>query len=112
MELKLRPLPAIAETDKVDGMADRADREREIRDLYTQLSALFPGVDATKEPTFTPVSRASISNPGMEALNAQRMSSIGAQMQGSSAPSPASSAHQTTPQMATLAGLPSTSAAE
>lgn len=109
LNLKLRPMMATPDSDKIDGGADRQERDKIIKDLYQKLHALFPGVDPTKEPVYNPVSKAGGPNPGMEALNAQRMASMGAQMQGSSAPSPASSAHHTTPQMATMPGLPSTS---
>lgn len=99
------------DSDKIDGGADRGERDKIIKDLYQKLHALFPGLDPTKEPVYTPVSKPGGMNPGMDALNAQRMASMGAQMQGTSAPSPISSVHQTTPQMATVPGLLSTSSA-
>lgn len=109
MDLKLRPMPATADSEVLDGGADRAERDKMLKDLYEKLRALFPGFDHTKEPFLTHTPKTGGPNPGMEALNAQRLASMGAQMQGSSAPSPVSSVHQTTPQMATVSGPPSTS---
>lgn len=103
LDLKLRTVPATAENEELDGATDREEREKGIKDLYERLQVLFPGVDHTKEPTST---------PAMDAIqNAQRKASMGAQMQGSSAPSPVSSVHQTTPKMSTVSGPPSTSSA-
>ncbi|KAJ4385499.1 hypothetical protein N0V93_009927 [Gnomoniopsis smithogilvyi] len=111
LNLKLRPMMATSDSEKIDGGADREERDKIIKELYQKLHALFPGLDPNKEPVYTPVSKAGGPNPGMEAFNAQRMASMGAQMQGSSAPSPVSSAHHTTPQMATMPGPPSTMSA-
>lgn len=111
LNLKLRPMTATPDSEKIDGGADRIERDKIIKELYQKLHVLFPGLDPTKEPVYTPVSKAGGPNPGMEALNAQRMASMGAQMQGNSAPSPVSSAHHTTPQMATMPGPPSTTSA-
>lgn len=111
LNLKLRPMMATPDSDRIDGGADREERKRIIRDLYLKLHALFPGLDPTKEPVYTPVSKPGGPNSGMEAHNVPRMSSMGAQMQSSTAPSPVSSTHQTTPQMATVSGPPSTSLA-
>lgn len=105
-------MPPTAENSEVlDGGADRAERDKMLKDMYEKVRGLFPGFDHTKEPFLPPAPKTGGPNPGMEAMNAQRMASMGAQMQGSSAPSPVSSVHQTTPQMATMSGVPSTSSA-
>lgn len=109
MDLKLRRMPPDADNEELDGAADREEREKIIKDLYERLQTLFPGVDPAKEPTMPAAPKTGGPNPGTEGMGPQRMASIGAQMQGSSAPSPASSVNQTTPQVATVSEPPSIS---
>ncbi|KAF3766833.1 hypothetical protein M406DRAFT_355377 [Cryphonectria parasitica EP155] len=110
-KLKLRPMPSATDAEKADPIADRAERDAYIRELYKKLHTLFPGIDPTKEPVYRPQPRPGVPNPAIAAQNAQRLASMAAaqgQMQMNSAPSPAPSTHQMTPQMATIQGLPST----
>lgn len=114
LKLKFRPMPAPApaapDAEKVDGGEGREEREKYMKEQYQKLHMLFPGIDPTKEPTFRPMARQP-PNPAMVAQNAHPMASMGGahgQMMASSAPSPVSSAHQTTPQMANMPGPPST----
>lgn len=113
LKLKYRfptPVPGV-DGDKIDGGEGREEREKHLKEEYQKLSALFPGIDPTKEPTFRPMVRP---NPGMAGQNSQQMGQMGhmggsqGPMQGHSAPSPVSSSHQTTPHMATMPGPPST----
>ncbi|KUI63756.1 hypothetical protein VM1G_10548 [Cytospora mali] len=111
LKLKLRPIVATPDAEKVDGSADREERENIIKEQYQKLQALFPGIDPNKVPTLRP-------QQSMGAPNSvQRAASIGTpqgQNQVSSAPSPVSSAQQGTPQMsigsAPTSSLPMTSA--
>lgn len=111
LKIRFRPLAPTPEAEKVDGGVDREERVKYIREQYQKLQALFPGIDPTKEPTFRPQPKPGPPNPAMAMQNAQRMASMGAmqghmqgQMQSHAAPSPVSSAHQTTPQMSTVSG--------
>jgi len=49
LSLKLKTQPG-AET--ADPAAERADRDRGLKNLYARLQALFPGIDPRKEPAF------------------------------------------------------------
>ncbi|ROW04531.1 hypothetical protein VMCG_04999 [Cytospora schulzeri] len=105
LKLKLRPIAPTPDAEKVDGSADREERENIIKEQYQKLQALFPGVDPNKVPTLRPQQNPGAPNPAAALQNAQRTASIGAsqgQMQVNSAPSPAPSAQQSTPQMSTV----------
>ncbi|KAK7721027.1 hypothetical protein SLS64_001321 [Diaporthe eres] len=100
MRLKLRPMPATPDAEKVDGSGDREDREKLMREQYQKLQTLFPGIDPNNVPVSRPQPKPGAANPAMAMQNAQRMGSLG------SIPipqSPASSAHHGTPQMSNAA---------
>ncbi|ROW00918.1 hypothetical protein VSDG_02662 [Cytospora chrysosperma] len=105
LKLKLRPIAPTPDAEKVDGSADREERENIIKEQYQKLQALFPGIDPNKVPNLRPQPNPGAPNPAAALQNAQRAASIGApqgQMHVSSAPSPAPSAQQGTPQMSTV----------
>ncbi|KAK7403665.1 hypothetical protein QQX98_010547 [Neonectria punicea] len=54
LSLKLRPLAATPDgsENNIDPVADRDERDRSIKDLYTRLQAVFPGFDPKKEPLY------------------------------------------------------------
>ncbi|KAK8931892.1 hypothetical protein VCV18_000421 [Metarhizium anisopliae] len=56
LSLKLRAAPIRAEGQdaNIDPVADRAERDQSIKDLYRRLQAVFPGFDPKKEPVFRP----------------------------------------------------------
>lgn len=102
MRLRLRPMPATPDAEKVDGSGDREDREKLMTEQYQKLQSLFPGIDPNNLPVSRPQPKPGAANPAMAMQNAQRMGSLG------SIPipipqSPASSAHHGTPQMANAA---------
>jgi hypothetical protein len=105
LKLKLRPIAPTPDAEKVDGSADREERENIIKEQYQKLQALFPGIDPNKVPNLRPQQNPGAPNPAAALQNAQRAASIGAsqgQLHVSSAPSPAPSAQQGTPQMSTV----------
>ncbi|KAJ0114513.1 hypothetical protein J7T55_004756 [Diaporthe amygdali] len=100
LRLKLRPMAATPDAEKVDGSADREEREKLMREQYQKLQTLFPGIDPNNVPVSRPQMKPGAANPAMAMQNAQRMGSLG------SIPipqSPASSAHHGTPQMSNAA---------
>lgn len=56
LNLNLRPRaqPSTAEGSdaKVDPVVDREERDKTIKDLYSRLQAVFPGLDPKKEPPY------------------------------------------------------------
>ncbi|KPM39782.1 hypothetical protein AK830_g6757 [Neonectria ditissima] len=54
LSLKLRPIAAGADgaENNIDPVADRDERDRSIKDLYSRLQAVFPGFDPKKEPLY------------------------------------------------------------
>ncbi|KAK7748619.1 hypothetical protein SLS53_000640 [Cytospora paraplurivora] len=95
LKLKLRPIAPTPDAEKVDGSADREERENIIKEQYQKLQALFPGVDPNKVPIIRPQQNPGAPNPAAALHNAQRAASIGMSHgpnQVISAPSPVSSA--------------------
>ncbi|KAL1858915.1 hypothetical protein Daus18300_009784 [Diaporthe australafricana] len=100
LRLKLRPMAATPDAEKVDGSGDREEREKLMREQYQKLQTLFPGIDPNNVPMSRPQMKPGATNPAMAMQNAQRMGSLG------SIPipqSPATSAHHGTPQMSNAA---------
>lgn len=52
LRLRAQPIGAEGLDGVVDTVADRAERDRIIKELYRHLQALFPGFDPRKEPAF------------------------------------------------------------
>ncbi|KAG5981135.1 hypothetical protein E4U55_003245, partial [Claviceps digitariae] len=54
LSLKLRPppVPLEGQDQNMDTQADRKERDKSLKDLYSRLQAVFPGFDPKKEPTF------------------------------------------------------------
>ncbi|KAM5357713.1 hypothetical protein ACJZ2D_015977 [Fusarium nematophilum] len=90
LSLKLRA-PAVGpdgSDNKIDPVADREERDKSIKDLYSRLQAAFPGFDPKKEPAF-------------------RMSTqAGGQKTGNPAANQASPTAQKTPQMTSMPAPP------
>ena len=100
MKVKLKAQAMTPDTtEKPDPSADREDRDKYIKELYTRLQGLFPGFDPKKEPPYPTPSQKP--NPAAVAAmqNAQQRMASGQQANQMNSASPA----QKTPQMTTAA---------
>lgn len=52
LRLRAQPIGAEGTEANVDVAADRAERDKSIRELYRRLQTVFPGFDPKKEPAF------------------------------------------------------------
>ncbi|GAB1316660.1 CYC8-general repressor of transcription [Madurella fahalii] len=103
LNLKLR-LPPGTPDDGIewpaDPVADRAERDQLMKNLYKRLQALYPGIDPKNEPAAQMAARAGAGNPNTAAVKANGAAATPAGGQGSnhSSPAPGQPA-QKTPQM-------------
>lgn len=90
LSFKLRaPATGTEGSDKIDPVADREERDKSIKDLYSRLQAVFPGFDPKKEPVFR--------MPAQLGGQGQKLGAGGSQ---------ASPTAQKTPQMTSMAAPP------
>ncbi|KAF4984864.1 hypothetical protein FZEAL_17 [Fusarium zealandicum] len=64
VKLRAPALGADGSENKIDPVADREERDKSIKDLYSRLQAAFPGCDPKKEPVSRPQGGQKLGNPG------------------------------------------------
>jgi hypothetical protein len=95
LSLRIRNQAGAEGENKSDPMAEREERDRAFKEMYTKLQALFPGIDPKKEPTFPPAA-ARQPPPGAQSRSGSGQGMKTAPNRGS----PPADQSQKTPQMA------------
>ncbi|KAL2129507.1 hypothetical protein VTI74DRAFT_7657 [Chaetomium olivicolor] len=125
LQLKLRHPPPDPDNPiqrPADPMADRAERDQQMKNLYKRLQSLYPGIDPRKEPPAQPSgARPGVTNPNVAAAAAaagakppgagqngpaSASTPVGGQGSSQNSPAPMPGQHgqgQGTPQMANAA---------